>query len=164
MGAKEDSNNTTIVVLNPKTTLSKYIKDIHIVLIIPPNIIKYNPTSGCPKYLHKYEPYHSTFLCIYNQKTSPSNENFLNTLTTNMLELYNTHVITNHMHNMSPKHKIKVTKKWRPTSKATNVTTNNRAPFLPNSLSMTYPHNTNHNYANTLMDDSSLHIGTSLGM
>ena len=72
MAAKEVKNTTTILIVNhndwtpQQITLTTNV-DIHTLVIIPRQIVQYNPTPKWPKYYQYVEPSLTSIICIHNQ-------------------------------------------------------------------------------------------------
>ena len=72
MAAKEDTNTTTILIVNHNDWTSHRIPltinvDIHTIATIPPHTIQYSPTSEWPKYYHYVEASLTSIIRIHSQ-------------------------------------------------------------------------------------------------
>lgn len=97
----------------------------------PQNTIEYNPAIKWPKCLHQHETQYATILCIHNPRTPPWNPQLFHSLTSNILELYNTRIKINPIQHTPIEYKVKFAKLWRTTPKTTHH--NNLDP-LPDTL------------------------------
>ena len=153
MAAQANHNATTIVILNHKEKpFPINHTDIHIILTIPPNTIQYNPTLEWPKHLHHLENQYTTIVCIYNERSPPGHHHTLNTLTPNILGLYNIHVKINLIESTPLRNEGKCSHEWHTTPPKHSCTkTNHSTQPLPTKLYKTYPLSLIHNNAYALL-------------
>ena len=166
MAAKEDTNTTTILIMNHTDWTSQRIPlnnhpDIHTIVTIPPHSIQYNPMSEWPKYYHYIEPSLTSTIYIHNQTTLTPNPKTAQELQNILQRLTNTHITTHHIKPTHAHYNVKFSNKWKnaphviiPSS--LNITTTPYPPYTTTSI----PLNMTRKRAYTQMDHSSHHPKT----
>lgn len=96
-----------------------------------PPTIEYNPTTNWLKCLHEHKNQYTSIICIHNQRSPPRNQRLAQNLTTNLLELYNVHIKTNHIEHTPIDYKVIFTKPWQTTPNTTPLTPQKNITPLP---------------------------------
>ena len=141
MATQKNHITTTIIIINHKDNPLPLINmGNHIIITIPPNTIPYNPTLEWPKYLHYLENQYTTILSINNSSPSLCNLQIPNTITANILELYNINT-KNHLHQITPPPKkiVIYSCAWHNAPNYHHMENNHPTPPLPIELYNTYP-------------------------
>ena len=121
MATKDDPSNTTIIICNYCTPkILETHQDMHTILKIPPNTTEYIPTPEWSEYLQQHKNQYTliyVIICIHNLTTSPRNQQLIQNFTTNIFELYKTHVKTNPTQPTPIDYRVNFTKLWWGTPK-----------------------------------------------